>query len=242
MAGLEGASRANFPATRWSLVRSAAGGSERAVEELCRAYSGPVYAYFRRLGYDPEAAGDMTQDFFASRVLDPERRAGLLRDEADLTVRFRAFLRVCLRNFAGHARERAGAVKRGGAATIVSFDAAAAERTAALLDGEQPARAFDVAWARCVVDRVFERLQGELDEDCRRVLARTLQRAPDKEIAGELEVSPNRVAKLRKRALDRARRLLEEELRETVSTSADLQEELGELARIYSLPSWLVAG
>lgn len=241
MTGLQGESRALFPATRWSLVRSAASGSGEALEELCDAYATPVYAYFRREGYPPAEAEDLTQEFFAVKVLDPERRGAVLRDDAQLSVRFRSFLRVCLRNFASHDRERRKAQKRGGGVSALPLDLAAAERSLALCDDAEPGRAFDLSWARCVVDRVFGRLQAEIGADAKLVLRRTLQAKPDREIADEMGVSANAVAKTRKRTLDRARKLLDLELRETVADVGELSAEVAELSRIYALPGWLAA-
>ena len=56
-----------FPTTRWSLVLAAQGQSvaaEEALEELCRIYWRPLYAFARRQGSDPEQARHLTQGFF----------------------------------------------------------------------------------------------------------------------------------------------------------------------------------
>lgn len=239
MSALEGKSHARFPNTRWSLVRSASAGSERALEELSVAYAPPVYAFFRGEGFGPQDAADLTQDFFASKILDPERRADVLRDPEQLAVRFRRFLRTCLKNFGLQARERSGAQKRGGGVQIVRFDADAVEARVALLSEEERGNAFDQLWAKSVVDRVFRRLYTELKPAARVVLQRTVEAAPDLEIATELGISTNAVAKSRQRTLRQARQLLRRELQDSVSTEDDLDGELDELAKVYSLPPWL---
>ena len=56
-----------FPETRWSIVLAAqrsGAGSGRALDELCRAYWYPIYAYLRRTGSGPQDAEDLTQGFF----------------------------------------------------------------------------------------------------------------------------------------------------------------------------------
>src|SRR5678815_1545334 len=56
-----------FATTHWSLVLIAQGQSaaaEEALEELCRIYWRPLYAFARRQGSDPEEARDLTQGFF----------------------------------------------------------------------------------------------------------------------------------------------------------------------------------
>lgn len=239
MSALEGKSHARFPQTRWSLVRSASAGSQRALEELCEAYAPPVYAFFRGEGFGPQDAADLTQEFFANKILDAERRAEVLRDPEALAVRFRRFLRACLKNFGLHARERLSAKKRGGHLQLVSFDAAAVEARVALLSEAERSNAFDQLWAKSVVDRVFRRLYTELKPAARVVLQRTVQAAPDGEIAIELGISSNAVAKSRQRTLRQARQLLRQELQDTVSTEDDLDGELDELAKVYALPPWL---
>src|SRR5262245_23217121 len=64
---------ARFPTTHWSRVVSAADaaapGAREALAELCAAYWYPLYAFIRRRGLPPEAAADLTQDYFA-RLLE----------------------------------------------------------------------------------------------------------------------------------------------------------------------------
>jgi hypothetical protein len=65
-----------FRTTHWSVVLRAgaqpdsAGEGRRALEELCRAYWPPLYAYVRRQGYSPEDAQDLTQEFFSRLLVD----------------------------------------------------------------------------------------------------------------------------------------------------------------------------
>ena len=61
-----------FATTRWSLILDARTGPEsarRAMEEIYRAYRGPVLAYVRRSGRSDGDAEDLVQDFFA-RLLE----------------------------------------------------------------------------------------------------------------------------------------------------------------------------
>src|SRR5262245_32941148 len=59
-----------FHTTHWSLIAAAAGEggepAQAALEEVCRAYWYPVYAFIRRRGRTAEDAGDLTQAFFAT--------------------------------------------------------------------------------------------------------------------------------------------------------------------------------
>jgi len=65
--------------------------SDQALEDLCRTYWYPLYAYVRRKGHNKEDAEDLVQAFFA-RFLQKNYLEGL---NADLG-KFRAFLLVAL--------------------------------------------------------------------------------------------------------------------------------------------------
>src|SRR5207244_8068268 len=105
----------------WS-VRLAAGQSARpasqaALEQLCRGYWYPRYAYIRRRGYSPEDAQDLTQSFF-ERLLERD----LLADLRPAGARFRSFLLHALKNHMASEWTRAHSVKRGGTGAILSLD------------------------------------------------------------------------------------------------------------------------
>ncbi len=74
-----------FLTTHWSLV-VAAGSDEAddssartALEELCRAYWYPLYAFVRARGYSEDDARDLTQSFFA-RILESIEEADGVRE------------------------------------------------------------------------------------------------------------------------------------------------------------------
>jgi DNA-directed RNA polymerase specialized sigma24 family protein len=85
-----------FVTTHWTLVLSARDESSpdgrQALEELCRTYWYPLYAFLRRQGYDADKAQDLTQGFFA-RLL--EKR--YLDDVRPERGRFRTFLLTSLK-------------------------------------------------------------------------------------------------------------------------------------------------
>jgi len=67
-ADLVTAGHGTFPTTHWSAVVAAGESSgarvASALEELCRNYWQPVYAFIRRSGVNPEDSRDLTQGFF----------------------------------------------------------------------------------------------------------------------------------------------------------------------------------
>lgn len=116
-----------FQTTHWSVVLAAKGSpspsADEAMEELCRAYWPPLYAYIRREGHDATEAQDLTQEFFA-RLLERDY-LGRLQDQRG---KFRSFLLTFLKHFLSEQRHKAGAQKRGGGQVLISLDATAGER------------------------------------------------------------------------------------------------------------------
>lgn len=155
-----GPRRAVFDTTRWSLVLRAGAGPGPAREELCATYWYPLYAWLRRSGEDAHDAADLVQGFFAELLA-----RGDLEGLAEQGGRFRAFLRVALRRFAGRAREAARARKRGGDVEHVplAFDAADAERRYARepAHGETPERLYDRTFALELLAATLAGLRAE---------------------------------------------------------------------------------
>ncbi|MBI5363350.1 MAG: hypothetical protein HZA53_09230 [Planctomycetes bacterium] len=110
-----------FLTTRWSVVASMRSTdderSRAALEDLCRDYWLPLYAFLRRRGLDGERAADVVQGFLA-RLIE-KRDFGELAPERG---RFRAFLLAALQHHLSHEREKEGAWKRGGRAVHVAID------------------------------------------------------------------------------------------------------------------------
>ena len=109
-----------FPTTHWSLVVAAKpdevsrSRARKALEELCRAYWYPLYAFVRYRGYSSDEAQDLTQSFFARLIetggfasADPERG------------RFRSYLLGAMKHFLANEWHRARAQKRGGGVTLI---------------------------------------------------------------------------------------------------------------------------
>jgi DNA-directed RNA polymerase specialized sigma24 family protein len=102
-----------FATTHWTVVLAAGQRhtpqSDHALEQLCRTYWFPLYAYVRRRGYEKADAEDLVQAFFA-RFLAKNYLAGLSEERG----RFRAFLLAALKNFLINEWKHAQRQKRGG--------------------------------------------------------------------------------------------------------------------------------
>ena len=159
--GAQGGGAAIFATTHWSVVLKAgdAAGDEssRALDDLCRGYWYPLYAYIRRLGHSPHDSQDMTQGFFAYVL---EKR--LLAKAAPDSGRFRSFLLGSLKNFMANEWRRQSAQKRDASQTI-SFDAQDAEDRYAFEPADEinPQTLFDQAWAIAVLDQAMALLEKE---------------------------------------------------------------------------------
>ncbi len=212
-----------FPDTRWSLVARARSGRadgarQVALEELCRAYWPPLYAFVRLQGHSAEVAEDLVQGFFADFLT----RGGFGRAKVD-RGRLRSYLLASLKHHAAHVYVRTNAVKRGAGLTTT----AAIEEIESLIDRESlrdPDEGFMRAWAQTVLARVLDRLGTEYEGRGKRALFETLAPcitapgAPMAELASTLGLS----AGATKVALHRLRQRFGERLRaEVAHTVAD---------------------
>lgn len=151
-----------FATTRWTVVLAAgqrpSPEASVALEELCRTYWYPLYAYLRRQGCSHEDAEDLTQAFFA-RFLEKDYPEGLSSEKG----RFRAFLLAAMKHFLANAWDHASRKKRGGGVVHLSLDWQHADSRyqIELADQLSPDKLFDRAWAVTLLERVITRLRDE---------------------------------------------------------------------------------
>ena len=109
-----------FPPTRWTLIARASGADEgeraNALEDLCRIYWPPVYAFIRSKGKSPAEAEDLAQGFFAD-LLAREDFARPSEDRGKL----RSFLLTAARNFINNDWRDRKRIKRGGTIDFISI-------------------------------------------------------------------------------------------------------------------------
>ena len=237
------AHRAIFATTRWSVVLAAGQRdtpqSQAALEQLCRTYWYPLYAYVRRRGYSAEDAEDLTQGFFA-RLLARQSLATVLPERG----LFRCFMLAALKRFLVNDLERAGAVKRGGSKVQhVPFNGREAEERYCLDGGEQntPDKLFDRAWALSVMEAASWRLEEEyrlegkdrLFERLKLFLARNETEATYAVTGAELGLSEGAVKVAVHRMRRRYRDLLREQVAQTVGSAANLEDELQSLRAVF---------
>ena len=227
----------SFPATEWSDVLTAGAGDSpqaaAALSGLCGQYWFPVYAYIRRTGQSPEAAQDLTQEFFARLV---ERRfiAGADPDKG----RFRTFLLTILKRFLVNAWEHERAAKRGGGRELVSLDATAEEQYCLEpVDRMTADRLYDRRWAVALLETVMGRLRVEQEREGRAELFQELAaylygespNASQEQIGARFNLSESAVKSAVHRLRARYRELLRIEVRRTLANPLDTENELRHL-------------
>lgn len=224
----------NFATTHWSVVLAAGDSkspkADAALEELCRAYWYPLYAYARQRGYAPPQAEDVTQEFF-SQLLEKKFLCGVKREGA----RFRSYLLSIFKCFLANVWYRDHAAKRGGGQTLLSLDEPAEDRyQRALVVNTTPETLFDRQWAWTVLDRVFAQLQHEyasagktdLFGHLRSFLPGAEAAASYREIAAALQMNEPAARMAVHRLRRRFGELLRAEIAATVSSLAEIDEEI----------------
>jgi RNA polymerase sigma-70 factor (ECF subfamily) len=228
--------QSDFHTTRWSVVLRArdAGPTDAltALEQLCLAYWQPLYTFARCSGLTPPDAQDVVQGFFAQLIA----RQGLRRVDP-AKGRFRSFMLASLRNFMADERDRAHAAKRGGGSESLPLDFALAEEAfeSHFANSESPERAFDRAWAMSVLERAQKGLRDECVAAGKAALHEALGPSSADEsyasVGTRLGLSESAVKTAAFRMRRRYRELICHELAQTVSTEAELKDELEGLLR-----------
>jgi len=220
-----------FAATRWTVVlaarRETSPQARVALEELCRQYWYPLYAYVRRSGYESHEAEDLTQEFFV-RLLAKNYLAEVDPEKG----KFRSFLLASLKHFLANEWDKARAQKRGGGRTFVSLDAETRYRQEPV-DELTADKLLDRQWALALLEQVLGRLEAETDPKqfaaLKPFLTAEKEAIPYANVAGQLETSEGAVKVAVHRLRQRYRKLLREEIAHTVASPAEVDEEIRHL-------------
>jgi RNA polymerase sigma-70 factor (ECF subfamily) len=216
-------------------------GAPEALEELCRTYWRPVYAFVRRQGHSVDDALDLTQGFFA-RFL--ERKQVKLADPD--RGRLRSFLLVSVKTFVANDWARAQAEKRGGGHSFLSLDQQREAETHFLAEPADPAappdQAFEKQWALTLLDQALSRLRdesaatgGQEHFDALKVFVWGDQTVVSQvEIAARLGMTPNALGVSVHRLRRRFGELLRETIARTVVGENEIDVELRHLIEVIS--------
>ncbi len=233
----------DFATTRWSVVLAAGRRSSPqasvALEDLCQIYWYPLYVYVRRRGYSGEDAADLTQEFFA-QLLEKNRLAQVDRGKG----KFRSFLLASMKHFLANEWDKSQAQKRGGGRAPISIELSLAEAAYRLepVDEITAERAFQRRWALTLLDSVLNQLRAEYVAGGRKDLFDGIKgklthrggAGSYREIAADLRISEGAVKVAVHRLRKRYRELLVHEVSQTVTTAAEIDDEVGDLFKALS--------
>ena len=217
--------------------------AEQALNQLCRTYWYPLYAFIRRKGHSPHDAQDLTQDFFVTIL-----KNDWLQHADRSRGRFRSLLLRSLQNFVMNAAEKAHAHKRGGGVEFISWDDWMAEAPselslpAATLESLPPERLFDLTWAATVVEHALQRLREECESKGKLWLFQALSSHLTDErdevsyarLSSELGIAETAVKKQLHNMRQRYRSLLRDEVSQTVEDPADVDDEIRYLCALLA--------
>jgi RNA polymerase sigma factor (sigma-70 family) len=237
-----------FPSTHWSMV-FAAGRSEAepqtaeaALAELCQVYWAPLYGFVRSRGHTVHDAQDLTQSFFAY-LLEHKVYARANREKG----RFRSFLLASLKNFLADAADRERTLKRGGAQILLPLHEEQAREAESLFQTHSGMsngdRLFDRSWAEALVAAALERLSADYKREAKEQLFNELRmfiaggaEPPPTyaELTDRLGVTESTLRSHVTRLRARYREALRTEVRRTVDSEKQVDQELRELLHVLT--------
>jgi RNA polymerase sigma-70 factor (ECF subfamily) len=232
-AGLPAGASREFTTTHWSVVLAAGQSTDaqasEAVEQLCRTYWFPLYAYVRRRGYSPEDGQDLTQEFFA-RLLSTHA----LGSVHPVKGRFRSFLLASLNHFLANEWDKARALKRGAGQPLISLDMAETRYRMEPSESMSADRIFERQWALALLAQVAAHLRDDYHAAGKGPLFDALQiylsgdkgLPPYRETAEKLGLSLDALKKAVERLRQRYGELLRQESAHTVSDPGEVDEEI----------------
>ena len=224
-----------FTTTHWSVVLAAGDSASpqagAALDNLCRSYWYPLYAYVRRRGHDVESAKELTQEFFALLL-----GKCLLAGVDPTKGKFRSWLLGVMNHFLAHEWAKVRAQKRGGDQPAFSLDETSADERYQLepADESTPEKIFDRRWAFTVLDQAAVRLRVEYEAAGKGSLYSCLkgfvsaESAPVsyEEAARHLGLSQGAVKSAIHRLRQRYQELIRGEIAQTVTSAAEVDEEI----------------
>jgi RNA polymerase sigma-70 factor (ECF subfamily) len=237
-----------FPSTHWSAVLAAGRSqadpeiAQAALAELCQTYWAPLYSFVRSRGYTVHDAQDLTQSFFAY-LIEHKIYARADRQKG----RFRSFLLASLKNFLADASDRERTLKRGRGQSFLPLHEEQAKEAESLFQTHYATSSedqlFDRSWAEALVAAGLERVsadyKGESKEKLFNELRIFLASGADPppayaELAVRLGIAASTLRSDVTRLRARYREALRAEVRRTVDTEAQVDEELHELLRVLT--------
>lgn len=229
----------HFRTTAWSVVlgaQNAEGGrdsKEQCLAFLCRNYWKPVYYYIRRRGLNHDDAIDMTQEYFAT-FLEKDFVAVADRERG----RFRTFVLVTANRFLSKQLARKARKEFAISLNFIAEKAGEGRESTLpeLATGETAEDDFNRRWALSILESAMEKMRDACAEGrkkmyylaFRRYIESSTDTAPPsyREIGDELGVTEIDVTNFLHRGRNIYHKLLRGEIRELVSSDAEVDVEI----------------
>lgn len=229
-----------FPATHWTLIHrlrsSDAAVARRALDDLCAQYYYPLYCYIRRRGFDQHDAEDALHDFF-SKLL----RLDALTEADAGKGRLRSFLSTMLQRFLiNWRRDHRDRSRESGSCDLPQgVDAEERYQQEQLTEHDTPETLFDRKWSHEMLVRVLHRLGESYSSKGKAILFENLEpvlqtggslRGHDAAaLAARLSITEGALRVSLSRLLRDYRKVLDEEVLQTVRTSDEVDAEIAHL-------------
>ena len=213
--------------------------AKNALEQLCKKYWNPIYTFIRRQGFSGHDAEDLTQGFFEEfigheryKLADPKRG------------RFRTYLLACLKNYITNQWRARTREKRGGPLLqVVSLpEITQPDHSSEFADHNTPQFEYERKWAITVIEVTLGALRAEMaaagKQDIflklRPYIAGEKSAGSYPALARELGVSEGSLRVSIHRIRQRYSEILREEIRQTVATPEEVEEEMRYLLKLFS--------
>ena len=240
-----------FGSTHWSVILSAGGNQDTseiarsALAQLCETYWAPLYTFVRSRGYAMHDAQDLTQSFFAY-LIEQKIYARVDRQKG----KFRSFLLASLKNFLADSRDRGQALKRGGTYDFLPLNEEEVGEAESMFQthfasgesiGED--RLFERSWAEALVAAGLQQLAAayraegkeKLFQELKIFLTGSSDPLPSyADLAARLGTLASTLRSHVTRLRAQYRKALRAEVRRTVDTEAEVDEELRALLRVLT--------
>jgi RNA polymerase sigma factor (sigma-70 family) len=240
-----------FHTTRWSVVllsaQSQSSECKQAFAELCKLYWYPLYGFVRHRGYSAEDSQDLVQGFFL-HLIEHKTLKRIDRSKG----KFRSFLLASLQNYLSNEAERAGCLRRGGGAEIVSLDIERAEAryNVELIETLTPEKIFDARWAMALLGEAMNRLSREYLAQGKTATFEALNAFLDpinskelptyEDVGDRLKISVGSVKTLIHRLRKQYTAFVRVEIGRTVADSADVDAEIHQLCEaLIAAEGWI---
>jgi RNA polymerase sigma factor (sigma-70 family) len=234
-----------FTTTHWSVIfRAKAVDSAAAAEGLNRlfeTYRPCVIAFIQRDGYGAADAEDHAHDFF-KHLMAKDFLDRLGQKEG----KFRTFLLKFLTNFLSDIRDKAKAQKRGGGKAILSLDELVDQTSGGFepVDTLTPDQTFDRRWADVLLGEAVKRLRATYKKSGKLALFDELQDFQPGEhgptsyaqLGKRFGLSEGAIKSEVHRMRERHRKILLDEISQTLAREEDLPDEIQYLMELVGRP------